>query len=485
MAIPPRRRLRVSQHYGLGLTQPQLDFVDVDVLGDTTVFLSPTAIRMMGTPWSEQCVSLIQSFFEEVLAAIKTGDNARAEALLKSLREPNETHLGLSSGKARGRGIGETSAHDVWSALSKSRAVTTGLLKDLEDTVLMIDGIGVDIVSDMTTNIIRESLIQYTQEACEYYKIPTEELDSGPLWDAHAKRWTSKFVQLPTVNHEKLLLVPKGIVRRHSVYDADEYLRHYLIVHLQQIELNANSSLVHTLKDKRRVVYKKRVIQKYGFNKKTILDESLKHPQVLDQYRSAKERTAPPPMSHMELAGVSGTNTPDWDKLLRDVTSLPPGKDHADAYEKAVEGLLTALFYPSLNNPKRQHQIHEGRKRIDITYMNTGNRDFFEWVGKHHPAGYIFVECKNYGKEVGNPEIDQLAGRFGPSRGKVGLLVCRTIADRTTLQARCRDTAKDDRGFIIALDDTDLGILVKAAKAQALGGNDFSLLRQRFEELVS
>lgn len=116
----------------------------------------------------------MQDFFEEVLAGIRSGNNYRAEQLLRRLKEPNETHLGLSSGKARGRALGVESAHDVWEALSQSAAARTGLLKDLEDTVLMIEGVGVDIVSDMTTNIIREPLIQYTQEACEFYGIPTE-----------------------------------------------------------------------------------------------------------------------------------------------------------------------------------------------------------------------------------------------------------------------------------------------------------------------
>src|SRR5690242_12125138 len=101
MASTPRRTRRVSQYFKLGKTQPELDFVDVDVHGDTRVFLSPTAIRQEGTPWSEECVALIQSFFEEVLEAIKAGNHGRAETLLRSLREPNETHLGLSSGKAR------------------------------------------------------------------------------------------------------------------------------------------------------------------------------------------------------------------------------------------------------------------------------------------------------------------------------------------------------------------------------------------------
>lgn len=489
MVVSMHRRQRVSQYFRLGRTQAELDFVDVDVDGDTRVFLSPTAIRMMETAWSAQCVSLIQDFFQEVLDAIRASNNARAERLLRSLREPNETHLGLSSDRPRGRALGARSAHDVWDALRQSAAVKSGLLTDLEETVLMIDGIGPDIVSDITTNIIREPLITYTQEACAYYGIPVESVDSGPLWDPVTKGWTNRFVDLPSASDSKLLLVPKIIVRRQPVYDADQYKRHYLLEYLRGLEeQNPNSDLVKILKDGTRKVYKKYVSERYGFDvdaKKAIVQQTLKHPDVLDRYRLDRQKESPP-LTHDEIAGASHTAAPDWDKLLKAVTDIAPGAAGADAYERAIEGLLTALFYPSLVHPQRQRRINAGRKRIDITYSTVGSRnDFFSWLIKHYPCAYTAVECKNYKSEIGNPELDQLIGRFSPGRGKFGLLVCRKIEDRALLDERCRDAAKDTQGFIIALDDCDLKELVEAARVQRLFGQDFELLRRKFNYLTS
>lgn len=113
----PLRPRRLSDHFKLGKTQAELDFVDVEVVGDTTLFVSPTAIRMMHSEWADHCVFLMQDFFEQVLSAIKAGRNGYAEALLRKLKEPNETHLGLSTGRARGRALGTESAHHVWEAL--------------------------------------------------------------------------------------------------------------------------------------------------------------------------------------------------------------------------------------------------------------------------------------------------------------------------------------------------------------------------------
>jgi len=130
-----------------------------------------------------------------------------------------------------------------------------------------------------------------------------------------------------------------------------------------------------------------------------------------------------------------------------------------------------------------QHEIHGGRKRIDITYTNLAVEGFFKWVAQHYPAPHIFVECKNYGKEVGNPELDQLSGRFSPSRGRVGLLVCRSFSNKKHFLKSCHDTARDDRGFVIALDDSDLKELVTARQRDDRRLS-FAYLKARFDQLI-
>jgi DNA-binding FadR family transcriptional regulator len=74
-------------------------------------------LRLLKTEWGEECVALVQDFFSAVMEAIRSGDNDAARRLLRTLREPNETHLGLSVAKSRGRALGHESAGDVWQAL--------------------------------------------------------------------------------------------------------------------------------------------------------------------------------------------------------------------------------------------------------------------------------------------------------------------------------------------------------------------------------
>ena len=172
----------------------------------------------------------------------------------------------------------------------------------------------------------------------------------------------------------------------------------------------------------------------------------------------------------------------DYNALLRELEKLPTGQEHADAYERLIEPLITGLFSPVLINPIRQSKLHQGRKRVDLTYQNNMDTGFFNWLGKHYTCPYVFVECKNYGSDIGNPEVDQLAGRFSPARGQVGFLVCRSMADLEKLIARCRDTAADQRGYIIPLQDSDFKNLV-AAKQEPLFF-ELPLLRRTFDRLI-
>ncbi|UIM99870.1 hypothetical protein [Yersinia ruckeri] len=100
----------------------------------------------------------------------------------------------------------------------------------------------------------------------------------------------------------------------------------------------------------------------------------------------------------------------------------------------------------------------------------------------HYASALIFIECKNYGKDVANPEIDQLSSRFSPNRGKVGILVCREIKNKDLLYKRCEDTAKDGRGYILPLDDEDIKNMINdygKSKDQ-----DFPHLRRLWGRLI-
>lgn len=478
--------MRVSEYFQLGRNQAELDFVDVDTYGDVPLYVDPRALRLLNTAWGKECVALVQDFFTAVLDAIPDDSPSEGVRLLQGLHEPNETHLGLSRGKAKGSGLGKGLARDVFDSLASSEAIqSAGMLENLEDTALLVGGIDRDRISDITTNLIREPLIRYTEQMCDYYSIPLDDdVGSGPLWSPSQQDWIQSFVKLPVAQDGgKLILVPKSIVRKKLDFDASNYFNNYVLEFLADAEISAGSSLVHLLKDKSPKVYKKDLKRKYGTGKAVAVEITKRHPEILEGFRNGKRDRFQGPLANEDLAEAANLVLPDFQDRLDDMKALAPGKAQANSYHKAIERLLTGVLSPDLTFPYKEFPIHNGRKRIDIFYANSASVGFFAWLAKHYPAANVVVECKNYNGDPSNPELDQLASRFSPSRGQFGFLVCRSFQDKDLFWARCRDTAKDGRGWIIPLDDDDLVELVEAREVEPHSQQLWFFFRNRFNRL--
>lgn len=277
-----------------------------------------------------------------------------------------------------------------------------------------------------------------------------------PCFNTDTMEWESRYLPLPVYRGVPVLLVPKSIVRRSPAYDSQRYYQHFVLNFLQQEELqNPGSRLVRILKDERRVVYKNAVAAVYPLTKGFLYDFSRRHPEVL---RGFREWLAADEARRMTSEVDEEDESFIAEALREAVRHVQPGSEHASEYHRLMIGIVEFLFFPNLLHPKKEHEIHEGRKRIDILLENGAREGIFQRIPtmRRLPCAYVPLECKNYTTEVANPEIDQLAGRFSVNRGKLGFLCCRRFEDRGLFIQRCRDTFQDDRGLILPLDDATI-----------------------------
>lgn len=455
-----------SQVFGINKSQHELDFIDIPLdHGDIPLFIDPYSIAVKKDEWSINAHNDIIHFFQVVVDAIRRGDQVAAMNALKDLKEPNYTRLGLSTGdQPRGRGVTGETAIDLYHALANSTAVRTGFLHELEDCELLIPGIGRDKISDITTNVIKRYLVIYTQQQCALFNIPTHEVASGFFWDEAQGCWIDEYANLPVSGNLPIILVPKRIAKRKLLLESSEYYNHFVLNFLQEQEYRAHSSLVRTLKSgELRPPTKKSLKKLQPPTKDYLYQFSSEHPEVMQKYKD-KKSADDIPLSNPQILEVRDTEPRNLDpeSLKSGLRMIKAGYAGATAYHNHMIGVLTDIFYPALSNPDKEREIHSGRKRIDIVYTNSSKKGFFELLVrvKKITAPYIFVECKNYSTNPENPELDQLSGRFSPLRGQFGMLVCRTINDKELFYKRCHDTATDQRGYILALDDADICNLI-------------------------
>jgi hypothetical protein len=449
----------ISEYFGLGVTQGALDFADVPANGDIRLYIDPFALSSQRSATFVRWHDKVQDFFGSVVAAIREGNVLRARELMQHLKEPNETRLGQSRGRPRGTGADGTYAERILRALTESTAVKTGLITNLEETELMVEGVSYDRISDLATNILRGELLTYTQEQCALHHIPMERVSVGWVFNIEHEEWEMVEADLPVTEvggPNRLLLVPKRILRHQPSYDADHFYRHEVLSYQQGEELRNNSGLVRIMKGTgERKVHKKDVEARYPFSKEYLADFARRHPEVLAKYRDSLAKT--------ELERIAGDDLEyNWRALAEffrsDLTRLQAGNEDASAYHRLIAGVLEFAFYPSLWRPQLEQEIHQGRKRIDIQMENNSRFGIFATLPQNSglPCVYVPIECKNYSDDPQNPELDQLIGRLSGTRGRIGILVCRTLANRPRFVERCRDTLRDGHGLIIPLADRDI-----------------------------
>jgi hypothetical protein len=456
---------KISKVFALNATQGELDFVDIRTDRDTRLFLEPFAISLRDDAWSEHCQDHLVSFFDAVIQAIRSGKDDRAHALLSHLGEPDETGLGYSTRRWRGRGVKGEKARQLFLALKRSKAVQTGLLQDLGEADLFIEGISLDGLSDISASVLRGPLIEYTQAQCNNWGIPLrKDVAAGYVWDSAQQQWHPKYADLPVAKGRHLILVPKFSVRRSLLLNSQEYYNKYILDFIAEQEIVRGSNLVHLLKNGRKRVYKSELKPENPFSKDFLAKFSSDNPQVLESYKKMYKDLPDADSAPRDSEIDSGFNESAFARALMErLPNIPSGKDDATTYHRFMIGALEFLFYPHLMYPVAEQKLHEGRKRIDIMYTNAAKGGFFERALKSAQlrAHVIPFECKNYTKDPKNPELDQISGRFGDARGWLGFMCYRTSTNDALVLKRCADTALDGRGYVIPLHDADIIALLE------------------------
>lgn len=212
------------------------------------------------------------------------------------------------------------------------------------------------------------------------------------------------------------MLAPKFSVRRRISLDSQESYNHHMITFLQQEYLEAGDALVQVLKSGKSRVTKGSVKKRHPFVKDELAAFVRDHPEALERYKELKGAQGPLATGELEMF---------FDErvfarvLIERLTQIASGSEAASEYHSVATGICTFLFFPNLICPVKEQELHEGRKRIDIKFTNTAKDGFFRRMlaAPQTRAISVSVECKNYQKEINNPELDQLSGRFGHQRG--------------------------------------------------------------------
>lgn len=282
-----------TEYFGVNKEQKDLEFVDIYVNADKKFFLDPAKLLDFDDVMSIQMSNAIIKYFEKLLQFIRKQDEFNSLRLLSELREPKEIHLGYATNGYIGNAVGGVKGEKIYRKLSESNAVKTGLLKDLEESALLVEGINRDIISDMTVMITKKYLIEFTQAQCKKYQVPMSKAKVGKIWDEKREYWVEIETELPIYDNKPMILVPKKIVTDKLMLDSQDFYRNELLSFVQDELMRADRSLIIVLKNgKRRCAVTKEQLksdERYRYSKELIYRTIQKHPELLQRYRHRKK----------------------------------------------------------------------------------------------------------------------------------------------------------------------------------------------------
>lgn len=474
------RPQKFTEYFGLKIEQDELNFLDIYAHQDIVLFLDPFGISAMETKWSKECENQIATYFQYLLDSIKVGDKQTIKKLLSALHEVNEVALGYSQNSSNGRGIGPKQAKEIQEAFETSQAAISGDIKDIADCALLIPGINRDKISDITANILKKQLIEFTKEQCDLYSIPTKKVPIS-AFDFEILNFKSYFDFLPLVNGKPKILLPITSVRQDPELSKDKYYRNFVLEFLRAEHSHAGDSLASVLRNGTIKVTIADLKKTYPMGTDFLYDFTKKNPKILEKYKDELRRTA---LKGEKVKLEAKRRILTVNERIEILRKIQTGTQEANNFHKITFDNLIEIFGDRLYDPQGEVKINDGRKRIDIVF-NNNDKGFFNQINNlnkiHCPK--IFIECKNYGKELGNPEIDQLQTRFSKQRGMFGILICRTIENKEKIIQRCKDVLHDRDGYIIVLEDIDIVKLLKL-KEQKKEDKIDQFLNEKLDEII-
>ena len=98
----------ISSIYNLNKTQLELDFVNIDIEKDIPLFIDSILLSKCICDFTVALYDCLKEIFSYLIGLLKNNMDDKAKMICTRIGEVNETHLGLSKNKSRGKGIGQS-----------------------------------------------------------------------------------------------------------------------------------------------------------------------------------------------------------------------------------------------------------------------------------------------------------------------------------------------------------------------------------------
>lgn len=210
-----------NSHFGIDSSNAE--HLDILLESDIRAFLCPFIIKnnldhSIARRIIKRSTAFLKTLTNDYVIPMKEDEGI---SFLSHLREANEYKLGYSSVNL-GKGVGELKAEEIYKYFSNSKFVQKGIsiTDEAHNVLLLVSGVGQDLMCDILSNICRDIFAEYTLEQCKKHVSPLDSLKEFEIefFNEYSKEWETKTVSLPTYEDERIILVPQFICSQPRLY---------------------------------------------------------------------------------------------------------------------------------------------------------------------------------------------------------------------------------------------------------------------------
>lgn len=435
------------------LRQEDVDFLMPDLDVDRRLGIDPFLLYCSPRADFQKAHGLLLQFFRRVIEIIQAGDTEFAQQLV-ICPEPREIGLGYTKAGTSGSGVGPELAREIVYTFQNSPALLARGLRHIEEIQLICPGVGPDRISDITANVLKAFLINYTQEQCNSWSLPiSRDVPINHYFDFRDFDWSDGYFDLPTnpSTGDPVLFVPRRILRILPWINYDDYLGEYKKTFLKPVS-RSRAFRLKPLSSRRQ-----QEGQASAVPKPVVCKVTSQNTVTLDAYidRKEKEAVSAAPTEISTLQDMARLKA-HAELLKAELASIAPGNEGAYKYQDLVHRILTFCFHPHLTDGKPQERTFSGTIIRDLVFTNEGTRNFWRYILQAHASIFLVFELKNKSGIMGD-DVDQIGTYLGDTMGRLGFLVSRTLEDNTAFKRRKYIFNKEaNRKVILHLSDADL-----------------------------
>ena len=214
----------ISDYVGAGVKgHRNLDFVDVNLDDDTSLFIDPCLIELMAEEdiWCRDAQSTISAFIDCLYACMRNG-TLQNSGLLAHASEINAPHLGYGDGN-NGKGKTEAGMLISLSGLTNLTRQIPSISK-IQDMSVLVRRFAEDNMSDLLLNILHEQINRFTSEQMQRWSVSPTGRKTIWTFSAETRGWIQVERPCWEYNEKEILLIPKCIVRKNYLFKTHQYL---------------------------------------------------------------------------------------------------------------------------------------------------------------------------------------------------------------------------------------------------------------------